>query len=272
MSNKKISARRLTDLSGPRRRKPKLNQLKRETEALIEGERHLLARLVADVDLRRSLARGLELPFEPLRVWTEFDHSSAITELHPRELPKWEQLTEWMKAHLAFQVALEFGVFSFTANLHPDLEQRWVESSRSIDQRIQKRIRGQLEAQGLSDLPYFYVIEGRTRHGKSRSKLHIHGFFAAENPVIATKMKLVLESALRRDELRRIERKHGVKVEHGYDLIDGARGPGRWVSYITKSVMRYEKRLPSARRIFMSTPMTQIARDFWAMVREEPLG
>lgn len=149
-------------------------------QLLIASEKVVLDALIRDTHFRREYFFNHGLVLGPLSVWLDYDHTDAFTEVDKRTLKQWEELSEWMKAHLGFQMGLELGGFSFTANLHPGLESKWLSNGTPIAPLIQKRVRRELEAVGLKDLPYFYVIEGRSRHTKSRTGLHIHGYFVTE--------------------------------------------------------------------------------------------
>lgn len=62
-----------------------------------------------------------------------------------------------------------------------------------------------------------------------------------------------------------------VDVRRAYDLDDGRKhGRGRWAGYMAKNATRWDSRF--SRRVFMSRTATQTAREFWALLREEPLG
>lgn len=225
---------------------------------------------------RRNPACGCEWPgitAGPVasmeRVWSDFDHLvSLVTEVSPRDVPRWTMISEKMKAHLGFQLGLGFGCYAFTVNVLPALELKWANAKAVIPAAIQRRIKRELDAVSLSDLPYFYLIEGSTKSGNARAKIHIHGYFIAEESADATKMKCVFERALRQNELRKIERRNGIKLELAYDC--GGERTGRWVSYISKNAYKRDRRI-SGRRVFMSTSLTQITSDFWSLLRQEPL-
>jgi hypothetical protein len=214
---------------------------------------------------------------EPFAVWNDFDHtSSSLTELNPRELPKWRDLGEYLKFHLLFQVALEDGGYSFTARVRPDLEEKWKAERRDPMDRIYRETRKALEKQGLANLEYCYVVETRSRSGKSRSQMHLHGFFLTRQPLIATRFKIAMEHAIAVHPDGRasagISPKSGPEVlpEPVYDVEDDSGyGRGRWATYMAKNAMKWDSRFD--RRIYMSQTATQTVREFWALIREEPL-
>ncbi len=257
--------------TGPRRSHPPVRALNWQLKETIQREKALLDAIVHDARFRAAAATGMGVQLDSLGVFLDFDHIPLGTLLSSTHLPAWITLSEYMKAHIGFQLGRCFGCYSFTVNVHKDLEARWTRDGRDHADRIQRRLRLELDRAGLTDLPYFYILEGRTRHGKSRTGLHLHGYFVTEDPIVAAQLKPIFERALRRDDRRQIVHKRtGIHIEPSYDVVDGLRGPGRWVSYVTKNAFRPDRRL-ARRRSFMSQPLTQLAREFWAMISEEPL-
>ena len=277
-STKKLTTYRKTQFTGPRRAQPRVRDLNRSIRERVNLEHDLVQRLVRDADVRAAVLRGMKRRIEPFTVWNNFDHtSSALTEINPRELPAWTDIGEYLKFHLLFQVALDGGGYSFTARVRPDLEDKWKLDGRDPMDRIKRETRKALEWQGLLDLEYCYVVETRSRTGRSRSRIHLHGFLLAEDAAVATKFKVAMEKAIAVHPDGRaaagIPARSGpeVLVEPVYDVHDDSEhGRGRWASYMAKNATRWDARFQ--RRLFMSRPGTQTAREFWALMREEPLN
>ena len=277
-STKKLTTYRKTQFSGPRRAQPRVRDLNRSIRERVNVEHDLVQRLVRDADVRAAVLRGMKGRIDPFTVWNNFDHtSSALTEINPRELPAWTDIGEYLKFHLLFQVALDGGGYSFTVRVRPDLEDKWKMESRDPMDRIKRETRKALEWQGLLDLEYCYVVETRSRTGRSRSRIHLHGFLLAEDAAVATKFKVAMEKAIAVHPDGRaaagIPARSGpeVLVEPVYDVHDDSEhGRGRWASYMAKNATRWDARFQ--RRLFMSRPGTQTAREFWALMREEPLN
>jgi hypothetical protein len=231
---------------------------------------------VRDADIRRALLPAHQ-PLEPFSVWNDFDHpSSDLTEVNIHQLPKWNDSGEFLKLHLLFQVALEDGGYSFTARVRPDLEAKWKAEGRNPMDRIKRLMTRRLHVEGLDDLEYVYVVESRTRRGTGRTPLHLHGFFLAQDPLVATKFKMAVDRAIAVHPLGRaaagISRRSGpaVVIEPVYDKLDNSpHGRGRWASYVAKNITRWDERF--RRRIYISQTATQTAREFWALVREDPI-
>jgi hypothetical protein len=272
MAYNKLSPRRSSEILGPRRKKPPIRQQNAELKRAIASEHETLQLLIRDAEHRKAVWLGNGRPWEPLVVWTDFDQTYLGTELDPHHLSKWKHLTEYMKLQLGFLVAIEFGGYSFTCNIPEELTQKWIESDISIPKNIQKKCRRALEKYDLTGLPYAYVLEGRSRSTRSRTNLHIHGYIIAENPMIATKFKQAMEGALLYDRDKKIGKSKAFDIQRAYDIDKGdGRGFGRWVGYFTKNVSRWDARI-RGRRLFMSRPLTQTAKEFWELLRTDPFA
>lgn len=268
MPRKNLTPLRRADLPHRKRRKTSVRRLNREAKETVAVEQTLLKDLLRDVLVRAHLRELCKLPHEPLSVWTELDTFGIPAETSYRDLQPWENLTRWMKAQAGFFAGLEYrATHTFNANIHPDLERRWAENQMEASKQIQQRLGRELKRAGLHALPYFYSIEGRSKGGRGRSKLHIHGYCVTENIMDVTRLKLALERAFRMNELSRIERLRGVRNDVGYYPPFEKANLGAWVGYSMKNVSKRDTRA-TARRDFMSKPLTQLARSFWELVVE----
>jgi hypothetical protein len=183
-------------------------------------------------------------------------------------LPKWKELTEFMKLFIGFDVGMEFlGSFSFTSLIHQELLDRWKASKTGLVDNIEQNVRRNLDRQGIKDLPLCYVIETRTRSGKSYTAPHIHGYCVCETPLDATRLKVALEEGLNRGETKRGTR-DTVEVERSYDSKEEFIGRAVWVKYFTKNVGRWHALL-GRRRVYMSQSLKRMVRDAWSIRREE---
>lgn len=276
LSTKKLVIYRTKQFSGPRRAKPPVRALNRAVREQIEAGHDLIQALIRDADERRDMLLSMKRPIGPFAVWTDFDQDIHLAEFSPEDLPHWKNIGEYLKFHLLFQVALGYGAFSFTVRVRPDLQAKWLVESRKPMDRITRELRKGLERQGLADLEYCYVLEGRTRRGSGTTLLHLHGFLFAQDPMIATRFKMAMEQSIAIHSKGRvaagIPMKSGpeVDVRASYDQVDNSeRGRGRWVSYIAKNASHWDGRLPG-KRTFMSRSATQTAREFWELLRTNP--
>lgn len=270
MSVRKISASRLSDYSGPRRLKPRLNAQKAERLSLFAGEESCLAALFHDDDQRAAISAGLGEPREPMSVWVDSDQSYSETLLQPCELPAWEALTERMKLFVGYDAAMEFGwAYSFTANIAPELVETWRAEGSDFLDCIKLRLYRAMKKKSIVHLPRCFVVEARTKSGKTRNKPHIHGVVMCDNPVDATRFKVALEDAFA-DHLGSRKRRRAVKVERSYAKRGTAMGRFQWISYITKNTHLYDARF-GKRRVYVSRSFNQIARHAWAVRRDDQL-
>lgn len=264
VSVRKLSASRLRHYKGPRRMKPRLNAEKRERIELLAQEETILSSMLHDDAVRAQINAGMGRPREPMSVWTDSDHSHGETLLQPCELPAWKQLSERMKIFIGFDAAMEFGwCFSFSANICPDMVRRWSDEGSDFIGNIGQRLRRAMAARGIADMPFCYVVEARTKSGKTRNKPHIHGIAICDHVLDATRLKLALESAF----VGKMEFRHRRKaawVKPSYAKYGDPTGRFRWTSYITKNAQLYDARL-GRRRVFMSHSYIQVARIAWGM-------
>jgi hypothetical protein len=230
-----------------------------------EAERELVTTLLSDDEVRHQIRALSGEPGHPTSVWTDCDHTWDHTKLAPYELPEWRELSERMKMFLGFDLAMELGwCFSFTANLSQAYVDKWESKGSAFVPNINQRLRRELRKLGISDLPHCYVVESRSRSGKSRCKPHIHGAAVCDDPMKATKFKVALERSFA-PSLRRDRRDRAVKVERGYTCFKlGAEGRGRWIEYMTKNAHLYDERL-GPRRVYISHSYNALARKAWAI-------
>ena len=254
-------------MPGPRSKKPPVRQQNKELIEIKAEEAKTLEALVRDAAIRLAFRSGSGEPFDELSIWTDFDLTSLYTELDAKHLQRWLNLTEWMKLQIGFLVGLYLGGEAFTAHIHSDLLDKWVAEGKSVSGLVQQRLKKEMDAIGLGHLPYCYIIETRTKWGKSRTAPHLHGFLLTDNPLDKTRFKLAVDKALSSGDRRRQSKKVSIKLQHLHDRA----GTGRLVSYITKNVHRWDGRI-KGRSVFMSRSFTQTAREFWALIREEPVA
>lgn len=224
---------------------------------------------MTDAQTIRLVEQHSSLPRQPMSVWTDFDHLWDYTELTSCRLPKWEDLTEFMKLFLGFDIGMEFrSGYSFTSHILPSLVIRWKSSKTGMVANIEQKLRRALDDEGIAKIPFCYVIETRTRSGKSAAKPHLHGYCICDNPLDATRFKVALEHAFN-PRLRLLGNRHAVEVEPSYDR--GGKefvGRAQWVKYFTKNVDRWDAIL-GKRRLYISRSLIRMIRDAWAIRREE---
>jgi len=270
MSSKKISPRRLSDLTGPRRKKPPVRTQAQWLAEAMKREHEVVQTLVNDKVSREDHLQRLGLPVDPMLVWTDFDRTHEFTSTNSNHLPAWKDLTEYMKLQIGFMVALGLGGYSFSSDIHPAHLAKWV-ARGSVTTQILKRLKEEAAKQGLNALSFAYLIETRSRSGKSRSKIHLHGYVVPNTSLDITRFKVATEKAFHHARGAKPLKSDAWDEKPAYDVDTGdGRGWGRWVSYLAKNVRRYDARI-KGRRVYISRAMNQAAQEFWSLLREEPL-
>lgn len=269
MTSRKISAAKLSDFRGkPRSKRPRLNHDKKVRKELLERERVLIETLMRDDSIRDAFRRGAGRSNTPMSVWSDSDGSWGKTELGPNHLPRWEELTEYMKLFIGYDAGMRFSSsVSFTVHIHPDLTQAWDGSSLGFMRNAEQRLRRSLASQELKGIPICYVAEVSGKTGRTRVNPHLHGYALCEHQSETGRLEEALRSAFYREG--RIGTRPAVKVEPSYDFADEEfHGRVKWINYFTKNVERWDQLL-GKRRVYISRPLLKIARDAWGIRRED---
>lgn len=169
---------------------------------------------------------------------------------------------------IGFDVGMELGVaYTFSAHIDRALAVKWADSDRGLMVNMEQRLRRAMRATDLTHLPFCYIVETRTRSGRSNTRPHLHGYLISDDAITPTKFKLALERALHPDLAKR-GRQRAILIKRAFDYRQEFMGRGRWVSYMAKNIDRWDKRL-GKRRVFISHPLIDIARLAWATRRHE---
>lgn len=168
---------------------------------------------------------------------------------------------------IGFDAGMEFqSCYTFTAHINEGLISKWTSANHGFMANVEQRLKRALQRQGLKAIPYCYLIETRSRSGRSNTRPHLHGFLIAETPTDATRFKVSLESAFH-PGLMRQSRRRAIQVGRAYDKGESFAGRNRWVSYMIKNVDRWDARL-GKRRVYLSRSLIEIAREAWGLRRE----
>lgn len=178
-------------------------------------------------------------------------------------MPRWEDLTDWLKAQLVVMSLHEWGLQTFTIHLHPSLEEQWTASG--ADPRIEIRNRMRREFQRLlgPKREYFFVIEGWSKLSKSEVRLHIHGGAFIQNP---GEEAPILEAAAR--SCGQGVRGKPIQSRAVHEKVYHREGD-RYINYLFKSVRRKDARL-SRKRIHLSREAVGAGREMWKLVTGAP--
>lgn len=179
-----------------------------------------------------------------------------------RPMPKWEDLTPWLKTQLLVMVSNEWLLQTFTVNIAQDLEAAWVSAGADPRKEMRERVRkhlGRVIADRASE--HFFVMEGWSKMSKAPTRLHIHGAAFVDSE---EEGEAVIEAVGKAGG----QGLHGRKPERRsvQGVMYWREGP-RYVDYLFKSVKRPDQRL-ERRRLTMSREATGAAREFWGLLTE----
>ena len=266
-----ISATEYFARTGQKRGVREHNRLMR---TLAKDQHAYIEHIILSAAERMAGRIALGLPVDPLTVWNDFDPPTGINfQTVRRELPKWRELSEYMKFQIAAVSTLGAEGHSFTARLNPDLESLWEVNGYDFYELIKRNIAKQFRESGINEVGIAYVVEGKTKKG-TRSAIHLHGFFFLDHaPQALSSIESALEVALKVGLIRVGPRQgRDIKIERMYDtgLLYG-RSPGRWAAYSVKNAAKPDNRLPN-RRIYMNRRTVQTAKVMWGLITEAPFG
>lgn len=176
-------------------------------------------------------------------------------------MPKWEDLTPWLKTRLLTMALNQWGMQTFNIVVTKELEDGWVRSGSDPRDELRERVRKHLGRVLDRRSEHFFVIEGWSKMAKAPTRLHIHGgaFIAdhAEGDKIVDAVAKACGQTVR-------GRKHDARSIHGKIYW---RDSPAYVNYLFKSVRRPDQRL-GRQRLYMSREATGAAREFWGLLIE----
>lgn len=195
-------------------------------------------------------------------------HFPLPLEKGENSLPKWEDLSLWMKVQIAMLFMYEYATLAFTIHIHPKLEARFVSKGKNPTAETRNRIRKELaKIPGVSSdgVDWFFCMEGDTDKNKygsngykklEKTNLHIQGAIDLPDGVAETQIRAALGRACG----------HGIR---GYSNQPRAihfgdfhtEGP-YYGTYLLKFLRRRDERLAERRTAFSRT-LTQSSTDFW---------
>lgn len=176
-------------------------------------------------------------------------------------MPRWEDLTPWLKCQLIVMAMSEFALQTFTVNVDAKLEHDWVSQGKDPIKELRERARKHV-GRALDRKPeYFFVVEGWSKMSKAPTRLHIHGGVFFDNE--SERQRLI--DAIAKTGGQRL---HGRAQEPRsvHEKVYWRDGP-RYVDYLFKSVRRRDARL-ECRRLTMSREATGAGREFWNLLTQ----
>jgi len=208
-------------------------------------------------------------PVEPLSVFygkPEFDANPDIpwdAELTPFPIgiqengwpmPKWDDLSQWMKVMMATMVGHQWDLLTFNIHLHPELE-RGLVAAQSVRPKLAERVRKHLGRAVGPGREFFFVIESYSKETLAPTILHIHGAAAVYQSGEADCIEAAIAAAAGHvrgasKQPRAVHSKPFTTLRAGYG------------DYLFKFAKQFDPRLDD-RRLVMSQSMTRAARDLW---------
>lgn len=274
-STKKLTYYRRSTTKGSQGRRTGVRASNAGIRVRVDREHELVQLLTADAQFREAQMRVGTMALDPLAVWGDLEQFRDYTNLGPEHLPTWKNIGQYLKLHLLVRASLIFGGYAFTARVRPDLEAKWLREGKSASDRITKLISNGVSERKLGGLAFAYAMEGKGKRGYGRTGLHIHGVLQADDPIVATRFKVMLEETISTHPRGKVAAGFAprsgapVKVERLYDSGDPKSGTaGKWATYFTKNATRPEKRL-HGKHVVISREATGLAREMWAFMRDE---
>jgi hypothetical protein len=208
---------------------------------------------------------------EPLTVWMGIDNHprNDLITLFPiknqpngKRMPKWNDLSSWMQLQMIVWAMNEWKFQTFNINIHPDLENQWLQESRDVRIMMRDRLRRELDKAVKPQLETFFVVEGWSTDRKAQTGLHIHGGAAIYEPGDGQKIVKAAGRAAGQGlkGYTRVSRS-----VHGQ--IYTTEGPA-YINYLMKSVKRQDQRLPE-RRVYRSHSVTGAGKSFWDAITDQ---
>lgn len=178
-----------------------------------------------------------------------------------RPMPKWEDLSAWLKSQVLVMCLHEWGLQTFTIHLHSDLEAKWLAAGKNPRVEIRNRLKREMDKAIGPRGEYFFIVEGWSKKDKKEVKLHIHGGgFIRED---GDGPKIVEAASRACGQGVRGKPREARSVHEKVYWKEGQ----RYVDYIFKSVRRKDQRL-GRRRLHMSREAVGAGREMWKLMTE----
>ena len=176
-----------------------------------------------------------------------------------RVMPHWKDLSAWMKVMIATLMGHEWDLLTFNINLHPDLEDKLVQTG-DVRGKMRERINLNIRRAMGAPREFFFVIEGHSKTAGIPTRLHLHGAVCAHDRSELVRLEDFVRKAVGQSGANQVPRSVHTRW---FETIRVA-----YVDYLFKFAKRFDGRLEE-RRLAMSLPMTQAAQDFWRDISRE---
>lgn len=244
-------------------------ELRRQTR-----DRKIFGKLRGYVTVAEQSHYQYDEPVEPLSVvFYGKQDKPASWELSPfpmgkqdngKPMPKWEDLSQWMKVMMATMVCHQWDLLTFNINLHAELEDELV-SHGNVRERLSERVRKHLSRAIGNGREFFFVIEAHSKGTGAATHLHIHGAIAT----YAKSEQKVIKQALAKAAGHDLGGRKAVPRAAHTKWFEQIRVA--YVDYLFKFAKRFDDRI-DRKRLVMSQSMTSAARMFWIDIARPDLS
>ena len=236
-------------------------------------DRKIFGKLRALVTVAEQSHYRYDEQIEPLSVFYGKQDKPASWQLSPfpmgkqgngKPLPRWEDLSQWMKVMMATMVCHQWDLLTFNINLHPELENELV-TYGNVRVRLSERVRKHLSRAIGNGREFFFVIEAHSKDTGTATYLHIHGAIAT----YAKAEQKVIKQALAKAAGHDLSGRHSVPRAVHTRWFKEIRMA--YVNYLFKFAKRFDDRI-DRKRLVMSQAMTSAARMFWIDIARPDLS
>jgi hypothetical protein len=199
---------------------------------------------------------------EPLVVYSDlkdFIHTLGTQQMMNRpRVPRWKELSPWMKIQLGHLAICEFTGQAFTVHIAEHLLTK-LDTVENRADYLRRRFAAELRSVFERTPAYFFVIEFHNAYGL-RVGPHVHGCIEIEG-VTEDDVRRSLRRACGHDEDRGPGKHNAYLGEKPYGRVE------RWGRYICKGLRR---KAPDGwkRRHATSNDLIGSAREFWGFIED----
>lgn len=169
-------------------------------------------------------------------------------------MPKWDDLSQWMKVMMATMVCHQWHLLTFNIHLHPNLERELV-ADQSVRPALAERMRKHVGREVGKGREFFFVIESFSKDTLAPTVLHIHGAVAVYDAGETDRLETAVARAA--GHVRGASKQPRAVNSKPFERLRAGYG-----NYLFKFAKRFDPRLDE-RRLVMSNSMTAAARDLW---------